>query len=206
MTLLTSEPSGDEFADGRYEPAQDNSSNELALGLQLMRASSITASRLQLALARRDRRVAMAALDTLAAVDAEVELLVDRLSGRGASTPELTAIGAWLAEEKKAASAERLNLACDFSGPGLVSPSGQSSEPADADRRETGEPSIDEAARAAEGTGAGAARTASARRWWTLVLIAAAVVLAAGLITAFALPPDTLPANLAAFDRLIGLR
>lgn len=199
--MLTSEPSGDYVADGRYEPAQDNSSNELALGLQLMRASSITSNRLQLALARRDRRGAMAALDTLAAVDAEVEMLVDRLSGRGASTPELTAIGAWLAEERKAASAERLNLACDFSGPGLVS----SSEP-DEGRHEAGDRSTEEAASAADSTGADTARTASARRWWTLVLIAVAVILAAGLITAFALPPDTLPANLAAFDRLIGLR
>ena len=205
MTLLTSEPSGDYVADGQYEPAQDNSSNELALGLQLMRASSITSNRLQLALARRDRRAAMTALDTLAAVDAEVEMLVDRLSGRGAATPELTAIGAWLADEKKAASAERLNLACDFSGPGLVSASAQSSEPGEG-RHEAGDRSTDEAASAAGSTGADTARTASARRWWTLVLIAVAVVLAAGLITAFALPPDTLPANLAEFDRLIGLR
>jgi hypothetical protein len=205
--LLTSETSRDDVAEWQHEPVRDDSPVELAVGLQLLRASSITSMRLQLALARRDRKVAMAALDTLAAVDAEIEGLVDSLSGHGAAAPELAAISAWLAQEKKAASAERLNLACDLSGPGLVSRSGRLSEAADEDRGETVDQSSNEALSAVDAVGTVPARPAPARRWWPLVLLALTIAaLVAGLIITFALPPGDRSPSIAELGRLIGLR
>lgn len=202
MTLMIAEPGPDDLTE--HEPARGNSSGELAMGLQLLRASSLTSIRLQLALARRDRRVAMTALDTLAAVDAEIEGLVDRLSGPGTSTPELAALAAWLAQEKESLTADKLNLACDVSGPGLVSPPDRLSEAADA--RTTVDSATDKVVPDLDGAVEGAEEPAPTRRWWLLVSLALAIaVVVAGAIIAFVLPREQLP-GIAEFSRLIGLR
>jgi hypothetical protein len=176
------------------------------MGLQLLRASSMTTIRLQLALARRDRRVAMSALDTLAAVDAEIEGLVDRLSGAGTSTPEMTAIAAWLAQEKDAVATDKLNLACDVSGPGLVSPPDRLSQAADAGDRAAVDAAMSDAVPDLDGAAEDMEEPAPTRNWWLLVSLAIVItVAAAGAIIAFVLPREQLP-SLVEFSRLIGLR
>jgi len=205
MTLMVAEPGRDDVVE--HEPVRRNSSVELAMGLQLLRASSMTSARLQLALSRRDRRVAMAALDTLAAVDAEIEGLVDRISGPAASTPELSAIAAWLAQEKEAVTADKLSLACDVSGPGLVSPPDRLSGAADADARAAVDPPMGEAEPGPDGAIEDADEPTPTRRWWLLVLLAVAIaVVAAGVVIAFVLPHGEQLPGVAEISRLIGLR
>lgn len=203
MTLMVAETGRDDIAEPA--PVRRDPPVELVLGLQLLRASSLTSTRLQLALTRRDRRGAMAALDTLAAVDSEIEGLVDRLSTSGASSPELAAIGAWLAQEKEAVTADKLTLACEVSGPGLVSPPDRLSESAYADPAAAS--SAREAVPDLDGASAIAEEPAPARRRWLLVAFAVMVaVLAAGAVIAFMLPSDELPPMLAEASRRIGLR
>ena len=205
MTLMVAEPGRDDVVE--HDPVRRNSSVELAMGLQLLRASSMTSARLQLALARRDRRVAMAALDTLAAVDAEIEGLVDRLSGPASATPELAAIAAWLAQEKEAVTTDKLGLACDVSGPGLVSPPDRLSGAADADAHAAIDSSMGEAEPGLDGAIDDAEEPAPTRRWWLLVLLAVAVaVLAAGVVIAFVLPRGEPLPSIAEISQLIGLR
>lgn len=176
MRVMVEEPDQGDVGPG--QSARWDAPVELAMGLQLLRASSLTSTRLQLALARRDRRVAMTALDTLAAIDGEIEGLVDRLAAPDAASPELAAIGAWLADEKAAVAADRLNLTCEARGPGLVSPPDRLSYAAD-------EPAaVDRAAD--QVAGAEAVEPGSMRRWWPLgVVVLMLALVAAGLIIAF---------------------
>ena len=204
MTLMVAEPGRDDVTE--HDAVRDNPSVDLAMGLQLLRASSMTSIRLQLALARRDRRVAMSALDTLAAVDSEIEGLVERLSGPGTSTPEMAAIAAWLAQEKEAVATDKLNLACDVSGPGLVSPPDRLSQAADADARAAVDPTMGEAVPDLDGAIEDKEEAAPTRNWWLLVSLAIAItVVVAGAIIALVLPREQLP-SLVEFSRLIGLR
>lgn len=194
MRVMVEEPGrGDVGPDGSTRP---DASVELAMGLQLLRASTLTSTRLQLALARRDRRVAMTALDTLAAIDGEIEGLVDRLAGPDAATPELAAIGAWLAEEKAAAVADKLNLACDARGPGLVSSPDRLSEANDAPDVVGQTPD--------EVIPADTAEPASSRRWWLLGLAALMLAVIAGMVFALGVPNGGASAGIAAMDRLFG--
>lgn len=147
----------------------------------------------------------MAALDTLVAVDSEIEGLVGRLCTPGTSTPELAAIGAWLAKEKEAVTTDKLNLVCDVSGPGLVSPPDRLSEIADAGVRAGVASAAGEAV--PNGAGALAEEPAPARRWWPFMWPAILVaVLTGGLVITFILPGGELSPGLAEFSRLIGLR
>lgn len=203
MTLMVAEPGRDDVSE--HEPVRHASSVDLALGLQLLRASSMTSIRLQLALARRDRRVAMTALDTLAAVDAEIERLVDRLSGSASSSPELAAIATWLAQEKAAVTNDKLNLACDVSGPGLVSPPDRLSEVADAGSDAVADPVAGEAA--PDGTSTDAGESASSPHWRPVVLLAIVITaLIAGLALGFVLLGGEQLPSIAEVSRLIGLR
>lgn len=175
MTMMV-----EESGRGDFDPREvrwQGTPAELAMGLQLLRASSLTSTRLQLALARRDRQVAVVALDTLAAIDSEIEGLVDRLTVPGATTPELAAIEGWLAEEKAAVAADKLSLACDARGPGLVSPP---------DRLSAATKEADAIDRAAdEVADEDADERPPTRRWWLLGLVALMLaVLAVGLIIA----------------------
>lgn len=89
----------------------------LAMILQLLRASSVTATRLQLALSRGDPRQAMAALDYLLDIDVEIERLTSALSPTGADDPDWQAILSYLSAQRQAIAAEKHALAGDIEKP-----------------------------------------------------------------------------------------
>ncbi len=89
---------------------QDESTQQLHSGLQLARASQVTLLRLQLALHGADRRGAMAALDSLLDLDAEMESLAATLGGDVYETTQDQAVAAHIAREKAAIAAEKHRL------------------------------------------------------------------------------------------------
>lgn len=101
----------------RVEPG--GTSADMALGLQLCRASALSLLRLQLAFERGDRTAAIEAIDRLHAVDARIERLVEELPS--AEDPKLKAIARQILEEKMALAFEKLALASGVSGPDLAS-------------------------------------------------------------------------------------
>lgn len=108
-------------AGGNAFPSGPTSPAVLSTGLQLVRASTMASTRLQLALARRDRRQAMAALDGLIDIDAEIERFVAELPNANSIHPEWSSITEHLSEQKAAIASEKFSLACEISGPRLVS-------------------------------------------------------------------------------------
>ena len=101
---------------------QPGSSAELIAGLQLLRASTLASTRLQLALARQDRGQAVSELDALTDIDAELERLVSGLSVHGADNDDLAGIEEWLVAQKSAIAKEKFSLTCGVAGPDLVTP------------------------------------------------------------------------------------
>lgn len=81
------------------------------MGLQLLRASTMATTRLQLALIRGDRRQAMDAMDWLLDIDAEMECLVSDPSFSPADDPDWQAITIHLADQKAAIAWEKHALA-----------------------------------------------------------------------------------------------
>ena len=94
----------------------------LGMGLQLSRASTLALTRLQLALTTGDRQQAMAAMDRLHALDAEIERLVDHLPAGSGDDSDRQAIAKHLSDQKLALAFEKLALASEISGPDLRSP------------------------------------------------------------------------------------
>jgi hypothetical protein len=94
----------------------------LGMGLQLSRASTLALTRLQLALTTGDRQQAMAAMDRLHALDAEIERLVDHLPSGHGDDSDRQAIAKHLSDQKLALAFEKLALASEISGPDLRSP------------------------------------------------------------------------------------
>lgn len=180
-------------------PALPGSSAEVMMGLQLLRASTMASTRLQLALARQDRPQAMSALDLLFDVDAEIERLVNGLSPAEASSDDLAGIAEWLATQKAAIVGEKFSLACGIGGSGLVSPPDGLSARADshagrsADRPPEPPPSpLDDVAPTT-------VRATSAARRWLVVLVAMLAVLAVAAAARFAGGSDMQPV----FTRLL---
>jgi hypothetical protein len=100
---------------------------DLGRSLQLSRASALALTRLQLAMKSRDRQAAMAALDRLHTLDAEMERLADHLPAPAADDPgraEWDAIVRHLGDQKLALAFEKLAVASEISGPDLVSARG----------------------------------------------------------------------------------
>jgi hypothetical protein len=93
----------------------------LGMGLQLSRASTLALTRLQLALTTGDRHQAMAAMDRLHALDAQIERLVDHLPEGGGNEADWQAIAKHLSDQKLALAFEKLALASEVSGPDLRS-------------------------------------------------------------------------------------
>lgn len=98
---------------------------ELSRTLQLSRAGALGLTRLQLAIKCGDRHAAMAAMDRLHAVDAEMERIVERLPQPGTENPahaEWQAIARHLADQKLSLAFEKLAMVSEISGPDMVSP------------------------------------------------------------------------------------
>ncbi|MBV1686658.1 hypothetical protein KRR38_02965 [Novosphingobium sp. G106] len=97
---------------------------ELSRTLQLSRAGALGLTRLQLAIKCGDRHAAMAAMDRLHAVDAEMERIVERLPQPGTENPahaEWQAIARHLADQKLSLAFEKLAMVSEISGPDMVS-------------------------------------------------------------------------------------
>lgn len=92
-------------------------SDAFAMILQLLRASSVTATRLQLALTRDDRRQAMAHLDYLLDIDGEIERMAGELSSARADDPDWQAILSYLSAQRQAIAAEKHVLAGEIEKP-----------------------------------------------------------------------------------------
>jgi len=108
---------------------QDESAQQLHSGLQLARASQVTLLRLQLALHCDDRRGAMAALDSLLDLDAEMESFAGTLDSDGYESGQDQAVAEHIARAKAAIAAEKHRLtghigraAADGDGSLLVEP------------------------------------------------------------------------------------
>lgn len=95
--------------------------NALGLGLQLSRANAMALTRLQLALCSGERRQALAAIDRLAALDAQLERLVARLEVSPADDADWRALSTHLTDQKLALAFEKLALASGIVGPDLQS-------------------------------------------------------------------------------------
>jgi hypothetical protein len=97
---------------------------ELGRSLQLSRAGALGLTRLNLAIKAGDRQAAMAAMDRLHAVDAEMERLVERLPRPPEQHPahaEWETIARHLADQKLSLAFEKLAMVSEISGPDMVS-------------------------------------------------------------------------------------
>ena len=148
---------------------------ELVMGLQLLRASAVTSTRLQLALARRDRRQILATLDGLTDLDDEIEEFMAKLPSSDAPSAELAAITRWIAEQKAAIASDKFSLVCGIAGSGLVSSPEQLSTPVEPDP----EPSRTATETAADAEPASEQEAPVRRRWPFIVLAVVVAVLAA---------------------------
>jgi len=84
-------------------------SEELAEGLMLLRASTLKVIRLQLAIERQDRRVAMEAMDDLVALDDELQKCLATMP----SPADLAGLQDALAVERSSLDREKLGLAAE---------------------------------------------------------------------------------------------
>lgn len=111
----------DTFRDDSELSGPGAPADDLLLGLQLCRASTMSLTRLQLALRSGDRYCALDAIDRLHAIDCGFERLVERLPGSANENPELQSLARHLEDQKIAIAFEKLALASEVSGPDLVS-------------------------------------------------------------------------------------
>ncbi|MBW8755141.1 MAG: hypothetical protein JF595_13510, partial [Sphingomonadales bacterium] len=98
---------------------------DLGRSLQLSRAGALALTRLQLAIKSGDRHAAMAAMDRLHAVDADMERLVERQPAPAARDParrEWDAIARHIADEKLSLAFEKLAMVSEIAGPDMISP------------------------------------------------------------------------------------
>lgn len=99
---------GNEVAAALRGASREVGADELTQGLLLVRASAIKVVRLQLAMERRDRRVALEAVDDLVILDRKIE---DFLSGMPGSSQSLSALEAELEAQRQALTREKFTLA-----------------------------------------------------------------------------------------------
>lgn len=95
--------------------------NQFGKALQLTRASALSLTRLQLALAGGDRRRAMEEIDRLHTLDGEIEAVAARLHPGASDDPEWRALAGRLGDQKLALAFEKLALASGIDGPALAS-------------------------------------------------------------------------------------
>jgi hypothetical protein len=119
MNALSTRDDDDSVAGDARDIEPSAAPADLALGLQLCRASALSLLRLQLAFERGDRTAAIEAIDRLHAADTKIERLVEGLPSSG--DPKLKALARQILEEKMAVAFEKLALASGVSGPDLAS-------------------------------------------------------------------------------------
>lgn len=100
------------YVDGaaRSHEASSRGSNDIAEALMLLRASTLKIIRLQLAIERRDRQVALMAVDDLVTLDQRLQVHLTGIP----TTEELLALRRELDFERAALSAEKLTLAAEI--------------------------------------------------------------------------------------------
>lgn len=108
-------PAGGEAAT-RTEGAHPAS--DLVAGIQLLRAANLQTVRLQLAMARQERRSAMESLDRLAEMDRELERCLDGFEPAGPGVDEIKRL---VAAQKSALADEKIALMAEISGPRVAS-------------------------------------------------------------------------------------
>ena len=91
--------------------AEMASKADLAIGMQLLRASNMKAVRLQLALMKRDREMAMEAVDSLIELDGQIASFIRDMPPEEVAMRELREISQWIDAEKRAIAAEKQILA-----------------------------------------------------------------------------------------------
>lgn len=95
------------------------SEGDLARGMLLLRASNMNVMRLQLAMERSDRRLAMEALDGLVALDNELKGFIEDMPPADNALSEMTRR---LDAQKAVLASEKLIFAAGRSGPSLARP------------------------------------------------------------------------------------
>lgn len=95
------------------------SESDLARGMLLLRASNMNVMRLQLAVERSDRRLAMEALDGLVALDGEIRGFIQDMPPADESLVEMTRR---LDAQKAVLASEKLVFAAGRAGPSLTRP------------------------------------------------------------------------------------
>ena len=125
-------------APGEASASMDPTLRRVMQGLQLSRASTLSLMRMQLAVRSGERMQAMAAMDRLDALDAELERLIAQLPAPDSNDPGWQAIAKHIEEQKLALAFEKLALASGIVGPDMVSieealpgPAEQTEQPAD---------------------------------------------------------------------------
>ncbi len=103
-------------ADWAPRPASES---DLARGMLLLRASNMNVMRLQLAMERSDRRLAMEALDGLVALDGELKGFIEDMPPSDDAFSEMTRR---LDAQKAVLASEKLVFAAGRSGPSLAKP------------------------------------------------------------------------------------
>lgn len=102
---------------GGDRPAGTVSKTDLVIGMQLLRAVNMQSIRLQLAMLRRDRQPTMESLDSLVAMDREIEHFIEGIASQSLPTGQLHGITELVATQKRALAEEKLYLTAGADGP-----------------------------------------------------------------------------------------
>ena len=90
---------------------------DLAIGMQLLRASNMRSLRLQLAVMRRDYQMAAETVDSLVELDSEIASFLADMPSADVAMREMAEISRWIDQQKTAVAAEKLALGCLIEGP-----------------------------------------------------------------------------------------
>ncbi len=90
---------------------------DLAIGMQLLRASNMKALRLQLALFSRDHKMVVEAVDGLVDLDGEIASFIRDMPPADVAMREMDEICSWIDQQKRAIASEKLALGCLTDGP-----------------------------------------------------------------------------------------
>lgn len=92
---------------------------DLAIGMQLLRASNMRALRLQLAVMRRDQHMVAETVDSLVELDSEIASFLADMPSADVAMREMAEISRWIDQQKGTIAAEKLALGCAVDGPEL---------------------------------------------------------------------------------------